>query len=73
MGNPGVGNLHAVRRRIEHADPEPLQIEEYSHFGMVSRYMAGAGRTCRFFPLPQLLRVRHPEREPEDRADGVPV
>src|SRR4051795_4226720 len=22
MGNPGVGGLHAVRRRIEHADPE---------------------------------------------------
>jgi glutaconate CoA-transferase subunit A len=50
MGNPGVGNLHAVRRRIEHADPEPLEIEEYSHFGMVSRYMAGAANLP-FFPL----------------------
>jgi glutaconate CoA-transferase subunit A len=28
MGNPGVGNLHAVRRRIEKADPEPLEIFE---------------------------------------------
>jgi glutaconate CoA-transferase subunit A len=50
MGNPGVGNLHAVRRRIEKADPEPLEIEEYSHFGMVCRYMAGASNLP-FFPL----------------------
>ncbi len=50
MGNPGVGNLHAVRRRIEKADPEPLEIEEYSHFGMVSRYMAGAANLP-FFPI----------------------
>jgi glutaconate CoA-transferase subunit A len=50
MGNPGVGNLHAVRRRIEKADPEPLAIEEYSHFGMVCRYMAGAANLP-FFPI----------------------
>ena len=50
MGNPGVGNLHAVRRRIEKADPAPLEIEEYSHFGMVCRYMAGAA-DLPFFPI----------------------
>jgi glutaconate CoA-transferase subunit A len=50
LGNPGVGSLHAVRRRIEHGDPEPLEIEEYSHFGMVSRYMAGASNLP-FFPI----------------------
>src|SRR5438477_10181773 len=50
MGNPGVGSLHAVRRRIEHADPEPLEIEEYSHFGMVSRYVAAASNLP-FMPL----------------------
>jgi glutaconate CoA-transferase, subunit A len=50
LGNPGVGSLHAVRRRIEKADPEPLAIEEYSHFGMVSRYVAGAANLP-FFPL----------------------
>src|ERR687885_2647740 len=27
LGNPGVGSLHAVRRRIERGDPEPLEIE----------------------------------------------
>ena len=45
-----MGNLHAVRRRIEKADPEPLEIEEYSHFGMVCRYMAGAANLP-FFPI----------------------
>jgi glutaconate CoA-transferase subunit A len=50
MGNPGVGSLHAIRRRIEHDDPAPLEIEEYSHFGMVGRYTAGAAGLP-FFPL----------------------
>jgi len=50
LGNPGVGSLHAVRRRIERSDPEPLEIEEYSHFGMVCRYLAGAARLP-FMPL----------------------
>ena len=71
-GQPRRRNLHAVRRRIEDADPAPLEIEEYSHFGMVCRYMAGAVEPA-VLPDPQLLRVRHPEREPEDRADGVAV
>ena len=35
LGNPGVGGLHAIRRRVEDADPAPLELEEYSHFGMV--------------------------------------
>src|SRR4051794_2472153 len=50
LGNPGVGSLHAIRRRIESGDPEPLEIEEYSHFGMVCRYVAGAANLP-FFPL----------------------
>ncbi len=50
MGNPGVGSLHAIRRRVERADPAPLELEEYSHFGMVGRYTAGASRLP-FFPL----------------------
>ena len=50
LGNPGVGSLHAVRRRIERAEPAPLEIEEYSHFGMVCRYLAGASRLP-FMPL----------------------
>jgi glutaconate CoA-transferase subunit A len=50
LGNPGVGSLHAIRRRIEKSDPEPLAIEEYSHFGMVCRYVAGASNLP-FFPI----------------------
>ncbi|MEX0795761.1 MAG: CoA-transferase [Acidimicrobiia bacterium] len=50
MGNPGVGSLHAIRRRIEGSDSRHLAIEEYSHFGMVARYVAGAGNLP-FYPL----------------------
>ena len=50
LGNPGVGSLHAVRRATEgDADPR-LELEEYSHFGMVGRYTAGA-MNLPFFPL----------------------
>src|SRR5712691_1099357 len=31
LGNPGVGGLNSIRRRIERSDPAPLEIEEYSH------------------------------------------
>jgi len=47
LGNPGVGSLHAIRRAIEAGE---LQVEEYSHHGMVARYAAGASRLP-FFPL----------------------
>lgn len=50
LGNPGVGSLHCVRRAVEKGIPQPLEIEEYSHFGMVSRYMAAAANLP-FFPL----------------------
>lgn len=49
LGNPGVGSLHAVRRAME-ATPPQLDAEEYSHFGMVCRYTAGA-MNLPFFPL----------------------
>ena len=32
-GNPGAGSLHAFRRAVEQGTP-PLEIEEYSHFGI---------------------------------------
>ena len=49
LGNPGVGSLHAIRRWAE-ATPSKLELEEYSHFGMVCRYTAGA-MNLPFFPL----------------------
>jgi glutaconate CoA-transferase, subunit A len=47
LGNPGVGSLHGVRRAIEGGS---LELEEYSHFGMVGRYVAGAAHLP-FYPL----------------------
>ncbi|MBB5918224.1 glutaconate CoA-transferase subunit A [Nocardia transvalensis] len=49
-GNSSVGSLHAIRRAIEHRDPEPLAIEEYSHYGLLARYLAGAANLP-FYPL----------------------
>ena len=40
-GNPGAGSLGAFRRAVEKGAPK-LEIEEYSHFGMVARMSAGA-------------------------------
>lgn len=43
-GNPGVGSLHALRRAVEKNHPQPLELEEYSHFGLVARLSAGAAK-----------------------------
>ncbi len=50
LGNPGVGSLHAIRRAVEHGIPRPLALEEYTHYGLVGRYTAGASNLP-FFPL----------------------
>jgi glutaconate CoA-transferase subunit A len=50
LGNPGVGSLHAVRRAVEKGIPVPLEVEEYSHFGMVGRLIAGAAKLP-FYPV----------------------
>ncbi|MFG3250912.1 CoA transferase subunit A [Streptomyces sp. NPDC048187] len=50
VGNSSAGSLGELRRRIERADPAPLAFEEYSHYGMVCRYLAGAQRLP-FYPL----------------------
>lgn len=54
LGNPGVGPLHCLRRAVEKQIPGPLEIEEYSHYGMVARYTAGASGLP-FFPLRSYL------------------
>jgi glutaconate CoA-transferase subunit A len=63
LGNPGVGSLHAVRRRVEKHDPAPLEIEEYSHFGMVCRYVAGASNLP-FFPIRSYYESDLPKANP---------
>jgi len=49
LGNPGVGSLHAIRR-VSEGPHATLDIEEYSHYGMVGRYIAGA-TNLPFYPL----------------------
>ena len=68
LGNPGVGGLHAIRRRIEteelaRSGETPLELEEYSHFGMVGRYTAGAARLP-FFPLRSYFETDLPKANP---------
>lgn len=43
-GNPGVGPLYGLRRAVEQGIPRSIEIEEYTHFGMVARFIAGASR-----------------------------
>lgn len=41
-GNPGVGSLRCFRRALEKGQPNPIEIEEYTHFGLSGRLFAGA-------------------------------
>jgi glutaconate CoA-transferase subunit A len=59
LGNPGVGPLHCIRRAVETGVPRPIEVEEYSHFGMVARYMAGAAHLP-FFPLRSYIGADQP-------------
>jgi len=63
LGNPGVGPLHCVRRAVEKGIPAPLEIEEYSHYGMVGRYIAGA-TNLPFYPLHSYLGTDLTEKNP---------
>lgn len=64
LGNPGVGSLHCIRRAVEKDIPRPLALEEYSHFGMVGRYMAGASKLP-FFPLRSYIGSDIPSVNPQ--------
>lgn len=73
LGNPGVGSLHAIRRWTE-ADVPPdrrLELEEYSHFGMVGRYTAGAS-DLPFFPLRSYADTDLPAANPLIRPVASP-
>ncbi len=71
LGNPGVGSLHCIRRAVEKALPAPLEVEEYSHFGMVGRYMAGAARLP-FFPVRSYVGSDLPAANPRIRFVDSP-
>jgi len=66
LGNPGVGPLHCLRRAIEKGIPTSLEIEEYSHYGMVGRFLAGASRLP-FFPLRSYLGTDMPQANDQIR------
>jgi glutaconate CoA-transferase subunit A len=54
IGNPGVGSLYCIRRAVEKSLPTSLELDEYSHYGLVGRYAAGASRMP-FFPMRSYL------------------
>jgi len=69
-GNPGAGSLHAFRRAVERTE-RPLAIEEYSHFGMVARFSAGAAGLP-FWPLRNYEGTDLPRANPEIRTVTCP-
>lgn len=84
VGNSSAGSLGELRRRIERDDPEPLEFEEYSHHGMICRYIAGAQRLP-FHPLrsyggsdlpgvnPALRKVTSPYPGPDGEPEEIYV
>jgi glutaconate CoA-transferase, subunit A len=70
LGNPGVGGLHAIRRVTE-GDRATLELEEYSHFGMVARYQAGAAKLP-FMPLRSYFETDLPRANPRIRPIRSP-
>jgi glutaconate CoA-transferase subunit A len=69
-GNPGAGSLFAFRRAVEGKAPS-LDIEEYSHFGMVARFSAGAARLP-FWPLRDYVGTDLPQVNPNIRTVTCP-
>jgi glutaconate CoA-transferase subunit A len=80
LGNPGVGGLGAIRRRTEASTSAPdgrdgllprLELEEYSHFGMVGRYTAGAANLP-FYPIRSYFETDLPKANPLIREVASP-
>ncbi len=70
-GNPGAGSLHAFRRAVEGKSERPLEIEEYSHFGMVARFCAGSARLP-FWPMRDYMGTDLPVANPRIRTVTCP-
>ncbi|WP_435590747.1 CoA transferase subunit A [Nocardia sp. bgisy118] len=83
-GNSSVGSLHAIRRAVEHREPRGIEIEEYSHFGLLTRYLAGAANLP-FYPLhsyagsdlpahnPRIAKVVSPFAAPDGGVEEIYV
>ncbi|QGU06167.1 3-oxoadipate CoA-transferase subunit A [Corynebacterium occultum] len=77
IGNSSVGSLHELRRRIEGRGRAPLEYHEYSHGGMIARYLAGASGLP-FYPVlsyagSDLPKVNEDIRVMESPYDGQKV
>lgn len=70
-GNPGAGPLYALRRAVEQSVPDSLELEEYSHAGMVARLTAGAAKLP-FFPLRNYMGSDLPRVNPNIRTVKCP-
>jgi glutaconate CoA-transferase, subunit A len=70
-GNPGAGSLHAFRRAAEGKADQRLELEEYSHFGMVARFCAGSARLP-FWPLRDYMGTDLPVANPLIRRVTCP-
>jgi glutaconate CoA-transferase, subunit A len=69
-GNPGAGSLHAFRRAVE-GKGEPIEIEEYSHFGMVARFCAGSAKLP-FWPMRDYAGTDIPKANPRIKSVTCP-
>jgi glutaconate CoA-transferase subunit A len=66
-GNPGVGSLRCFRRALEKGVPKPIEIEEYTHFGLSGRLFAGA-TNMPFLPMRTNLGSDLPPNNPNIRT-----
>ncbi len=66
-GNPGVGSLRCFRRALEKGQPKPLEIDEYSHFGLSGRLFAGA-TNMPFLPMRTNVGSDLPPQNPNMRT-----
>jgi glutaconate CoA-transferase subunit A len=62
-GNPGVGSLRCFRRALEKGQPNKIEIEEYTHFGLSGRLFAGA-TNMPFLPMRTNLGSDLPSQTP---------
>ncbi len=62
-GNPGVGSLRCFRRALEKGQPNKIEIEEYTHFGLSGRLFAGA-TNMPFLPMRTNLGSDLPPQNP---------
>lgn len=70
-GNPGAGPLYALRRAVEQGIPNSIELEEYSHFGMVARLTAGASKLP-FYPLRNYMGSDLPRVNPRIKTVTCP-